>query len=137
MAGDITTIARPYRRGLRAAQETGQVAGWSDALGLLATIGATRHGAPDRQPQCAAETVRDIVLQVAGDTLPWRPPIWSSSWPKTTASRCCPSWRCSSRRYARPTRGCALSMSAAPTPHEGEQHVLTDALSPGSGARST
>ena len=41
MAGDITTIARPYAAAVfERAQETGQVAGWSDALGLLATIGA-------------------------------------------------------------------------------------------------
>jgi F-type H+-transporting ATPase subunit delta len=72
MAGDITTIARPYAAAVfERAQETGQVAGWSDALGLLATIGADPDMARQiGNPNVPRETVRDIVLQVAGDTLP-------------------------------------------------------------------
>jgi F-type H+-transporting ATPase subunit delta len=72
MAGDITTIARPYAAAVfERAQETGQVAGWSEALALLAAIGRD----PDlaRQignPNVPRETLRDIVLQVAGDALP-------------------------------------------------------------------
>ena len=56
MAGDITTIARPYAEAVFArAQETGQVDAWSEALALLAAIGGDPAMArPDRQPECAA-----------------------------------------------------------------------------------
>jgi F-type H+-transporting ATPase subunit delta len=72
MAGDITTIARPYAAAVFArAQETGQVQAWSDALALLAAIGAD----PDMacqigNPNVPRDTVRDIVLEVAGDACP-------------------------------------------------------------------
>ena len=71
MAGDITTIARPYAAAVfERAQETGQMAAWSEALSLLAAIGQD----PDlaRQvgnPNVPRETVRDLVLQVAGGGL--------------------------------------------------------------------
>jgi F-type H+-transporting ATPase subunit delta len=72
MAGDITTIARPYAAAVFArAQETGQVAGWSDALALLAVIGQDSDLARQiGNPNVPRETVRDIVLQVGGDALP-------------------------------------------------------------------
>jgi F-type H+-transporting ATPase subunit delta len=72
MAGDITTIARPYAAAVFArARETGQVDGWSDALGLLAAVGsdaqiASRIG----DPKVPRETLRDLILQVAGEELP-------------------------------------------------------------------
>jgi len=72
MAGDITTIARPYAAAVFArARETGQVDGWSDALGLLAAVGsdaqiARRIG----DPKVPRETLRDLILQVAGEELP-------------------------------------------------------------------
>ena len=71
MAGDITTIARPYAAAVFArAQETGQIQAWSEALALLAAIGS--DAAMARQignPNVPRETVRDIVLQVAGEAL--------------------------------------------------------------------
>jgi F-type H+-transporting ATPase subunit delta len=72
MAGDITTIARPYAAAVfERAKETGQVPGWSDALGLLATIGADPDMARQiSNPNVPRVTLRDIVLQVAGDALP-------------------------------------------------------------------
>jgi F-type H+-transporting ATPase subunit delta len=72
MAGDITTIARPYAAAVfERARETGQVAEWSDALGLLATIGNDPDMADQvGNPNVPRETVRDIILQVAGDALP-------------------------------------------------------------------
>ncbi len=73
MAGDITTIARPYAAAVfERAQETGQVAVWSEALSLLAVIG--RDSGLARligNPNVPRETLRDLVLQVAGpDLLP-------------------------------------------------------------------
>jgi F-type H+-transporting ATPase subunit delta len=72
MAGDITTIARPYAAAVFArALETGEVAAWSDALGLLATIGSDPELARQLgNPNIPREAVRDIVLNVAGDALP-------------------------------------------------------------------
>ncbi len=72
MAGDITTIARPYAAAVFArAQETGQVADWSDTLALLAAIGNDAElGRQIANPNIDRERVRDIVLQVAGDALP-------------------------------------------------------------------
>ena len=72
MAGDITTIARPYAAAVFArAQETGEVAAWSDALGLLAAIGSDPELARQLgNPNIPREAVRDIVLNVAGDALP-------------------------------------------------------------------
>jgi F-type H+-transporting ATPase subunit delta len=71
MAGDITTIARPYAAAVFArAQETGQIQAWSDALALLAAIGTDAGMALQiGNPNVPRETVRDIVLQVAGDAL--------------------------------------------------------------------
>jgi F-type H+-transporting ATPase subunit delta len=72
MAGDITTIARPYAAAVfERAQETGQVADWSEALGLLAAIGQDPGLARQiGNPNVPRQTLRDIVLQVAGDALP-------------------------------------------------------------------
>jgi len=71
MAGDITTIARPYAAAVFArAKETGQVQAWSDALALLAAIGTNPEMVRQvGNPNVPRETVRDIVLQVAGDAL--------------------------------------------------------------------
>jgi F-type H+-transporting ATPase subunit delta len=71
MAGDITTIARPYAAAVfERAQETGEFAGWSEALGLLADIGSNPDfaGLIDN-PNVPSEVARDIVLKVAGDAL--------------------------------------------------------------------
>jgi len=71
MAGDITTIARPYATAVfERAQETGEVASWSEALGLLAAIGGDPEfaGLIDN-PNVPNEVARDIVLKVAGDAL--------------------------------------------------------------------
>jgi len=71
MAGDITTIARPYAAAVfERAQETNEVAGWSEALGLLAGIGNDPEfaGLIDN-PNVPNEVAQDIVLKVAGDAL--------------------------------------------------------------------
>ena len=67
MAGDITTIARPYASAVFArAQETGQVAEWSDALVLLAAIGSDPAMALQiGNPNVPRDTLRDIILEVA------------------------------------------------------------------------
>jgi F-type H+-transporting ATPase subunit delta len=67
MAGDITTIARPYASAVFArAQETGQVAEWSDALVLLAAIGADPAMALQiDNPNVPRDTLREIILEVA------------------------------------------------------------------------
>jgi F-type H+-transporting ATPase subunit delta len=72
MAGDITTIARPYAAAVfERAKETGQVAGWSEALALLATIGSDPELARQvGNPNISRERVRDLILGVAGDALP-------------------------------------------------------------------
>jgi len=67
MAGDITTIARPYASAVFArAQETGQVAEWSEALVLLAAIGSDPAMALQiGNPNVPRDTLRDIILEVA------------------------------------------------------------------------
>jgi F-type H+-transporting ATPase subunit delta len=67
MAGDITTIARPYASAVFArAQETGQVAEWSEALALLAAIGGDPAMALQiGNPNVPRDTLRDIILEVA------------------------------------------------------------------------
>jgi len=71
MAGDITTIARPYARAVfELAKDTGQLDAWSGALGLLASIAASEDLAQQiANPSIPRERVRDIVLDVAGDAL--------------------------------------------------------------------
>lgn len=67
MAGDITTIARPYAAALYArAQETGQVADWSEALALLAAIGSDPAMALQiSNPNVPRDALCDIILAVA------------------------------------------------------------------------
>lgn len=71
MAGDITTIARPYAEAVFSrALETDRLDAWTDALGLLATLA----GNPDmaRQidnPNVPRGRLQEILLDVAGDGL--------------------------------------------------------------------
>ena len=68
MAGDITTIARPYAEAVFArAQETGQVAAWSEALQLLGSLAANDEMASQiGNPNVPRERLRDILLDIAG-----------------------------------------------------------------------
>lgn len=72
MAGDITTIARPYAEAVfERAQETGQGGAWADGLALLSAIA----GSPDLaeqigNPNVPRERLRDVILEIAGDALP-------------------------------------------------------------------
>ncbi|GAB0148004.1 F0F1 ATP synthase subunit delta [Marichromatium gracile] len=72
MAGDITTIARPYAEAaFERAKETGQVEAWSDALGRLAAVaGDPQMVALIANPNVSRETIRDITLEVCGEDLP-------------------------------------------------------------------
>lgn len=72
MAGDITTIARPYAEAVFArAQETGQVAAWSEALQLLGSLAANDEMASQiGNPNVPRERLRDILLDIAGSSLP-------------------------------------------------------------------
>ena len=67
MAGDITTIARPYASAVFArAQETGRVAEWSEALVVLAAIGSDPAMALQiGNPNVPRDTLREIILEVA------------------------------------------------------------------------
>jgi len=66
MAGDITTIARPYAEAVyKLARETDSVDAWSQALGLLSSVA----GDPEMARQIANPTVprerlRDLILEV-------------------------------------------------------------------------
>jgi F-type H+-transporting ATPase subunit delta len=72
MAGDITTIARPYAEAaFERARETGQIDVWSQALELLATVTTDpRLAAQIGNPSVPRERVRDIILEVCGENLP-------------------------------------------------------------------
>jgi F-type H+-transporting ATPase subunit delta len=72
MAGDITTIARPYAEAVfERAAETGQVDPWSESLAMLAGLVADPQLAIQiANPNCPRERVRDLILQVAGVGLP-------------------------------------------------------------------
>ncbi len=71
MAGEITTVARPYAEAVyKLARETDSVEDWSGALGLLAAIAAD----PDMARQIANPTVprdrlRDLILDICGSEL--------------------------------------------------------------------
>lgn len=71
MAGDITTIARPYAEAVFAqAQESGQLDAWSDALAALSSIA----GAPEMAEQIANPNVPrgrlcDAILEIVGGNL--------------------------------------------------------------------
>ena len=72
MAGEITTIARPYAEAVfERAAETGQVDGWSASLAMLAGIVTDPQLAVQiANPNCPRERVRDLILQIGGDALP-------------------------------------------------------------------
>lgn len=72
MAGELTTIARPYAEAVFArAQETGQVDTWSDSLSLLAAIASDpQMTAQIGNPNLSRERVRDMILSISGSSLP-------------------------------------------------------------------
>ncbi len=72
MAGEITTVARPYAEAAFArAKESGQVERWSQALKLLAEIASDpQMAAQIGNPNVPRERVRDMILEVCGDSLP-------------------------------------------------------------------
>ncbi|WP_295384192.1 F0F1 ATP synthase subunit delta [uncultured Thiodictyon sp.] len=72
MAGELTTIARPYAEAVFAsAQGTSQVDAWYEPLQTLAAIAADPQVAEQiGNPNLAAGRVRDMILGVAGDSLP-------------------------------------------------------------------
>jgi len=71
MAGDITTIARPYAEAIFSrARETGQVDTWSEVLLVLSTVAADSDlAAQIGNPNVPRERLRDTILEVAGDGL--------------------------------------------------------------------
>jgi F-type H+-transporting ATPase subunit delta len=72
MAGEITTIARPYAEAaFERAQESGRIDSWSQALTLLAAVASDPQMAKQiGNPNVPRERVRDMILQVCGDELP-------------------------------------------------------------------
>jgi F-type H+-transporting ATPase subunit delta len=72
MAGDITTIARPYAEAAFArARETGQVDAWSGALNLLGTLASDpAMAAQIANPEIPRYLPRDMLLDLGGDALP-------------------------------------------------------------------
>ena len=71
MAGDTTTIARPYAEALFArARETAQQVQWSDMLALLRAIAEQQDVAAQiTNPNVPRNQLRDLILDVAGDAL--------------------------------------------------------------------
>lgn len=71
MAGDITTIARPYAQAVfERALETDQLDAWSDALTLLGAITENVDLAHQiANPNVPRARLRDLVLEIAGDAL--------------------------------------------------------------------
>jgi F-type H+-transporting ATPase subunit delta len=71
MAGDITTIARPYAEAVFArARETNGLDAWSEVLALLAAIVADEQLARlIANPNVPRERVRDAIVGVAGSSL--------------------------------------------------------------------
>jgi len=72
MAGDITTVARPYAEAAFArAQESGQVDTWGEALTTLSAIAADPGMAEQiGNPNLPRERLRDAILEIAGDGVP-------------------------------------------------------------------
>jgi len=72
MAGDITTIARPYAEAVFArTRETEQQEAWSNALATLSAIAADPAMAEQiGNPNLPRERLRSVILEVAGDGLP-------------------------------------------------------------------
>lgn len=72
MAGDSTTIARPYAEAaFGVAKARGALDTWSAALGQLArVVGDEQVAAALANPNVAREHLRDLILGVAGEGLP-------------------------------------------------------------------
>jgi F-type H+-transporting ATPase subunit delta len=72
MAGDITTIARPYAEAVFArARESGQIDAWSEALELLAAVADSPEMARQiGNPNVPRERLRDMLLEIGADRLP-------------------------------------------------------------------
>jgi len=72
MAGDITTIARPYAEAAFArARESMQVGAWGDALTTLSAIAADPVMAEQiGNPNLPRERLRDAILEVADGGIP-------------------------------------------------------------------
>ena len=71
MAGDITTIARPYAEAVFArARESDSLDAWTQALELFAAIaGDTAMADKIVNPNIPRERVRDLILDIAGADL--------------------------------------------------------------------
>ena len=71
MAGDITTIARPYAEAVFAhARESGQIDAWSDALSVLSSIaGAPEMAEQIGNPNVPRKRLSDAILAIAGGDL--------------------------------------------------------------------
>ncbi|WP_133510221.1 F0F1 ATP synthase subunit delta [Candidatus Thiosymbion oneisti] len=72
MAGDITTIARPYAEAAFArARESEQVDAWGEALATLSAIAADPRMAEQiGNPNLPRERLRDAILEIAGEVVP-------------------------------------------------------------------
>jgi len=72
MAGDLTTVARPYAEAVfDRAKETGQLETWSGALALLAAAAADPQVARQiANPNVPRERIRDLLIEVCGESLP-------------------------------------------------------------------
>ncbi len=70
MAGDITTIARPYAEAaFDRALETNSIAAWSEGLELLANVAEDATIADQiSNRNVPRERVRDLILDVGSDT---------------------------------------------------------------------
>jgi len=71
MAGDSTTIARPYAEAaFEVAQEKKALGDWADALGTLAAIVEDPQISEQvGNPNVSGETLRDLIFGVAGEGL--------------------------------------------------------------------
>ena len=71
MAGQITTVARPYAEAVFArATETDRLEAWSEALAGLARVAAEPSMAAQlKNPQAPRERLRDLLFEVAGEAL--------------------------------------------------------------------
>jgi len=71
MAGDITTVARPYAQAVFArARESGQLDAWGDALtALSAIVGDADMAEQIGNPNVPRDRLRDAILEIAADNL--------------------------------------------------------------------
>ncbi len=71
MAGELTTIARPYAKAaFEHAKETGQIDRWSAALGLLAVLTSDPQiAAQINNPTVPRERLCELLLDLGGETL--------------------------------------------------------------------